>query len=32
VIARLAGEFSKAYNMKDLFKDAAVDCGSKIGM
>jgi len=31
-ISRLAGEFSKTYNMKDLFKDAAVDCGSKIGM
>jgi hypothetical protein len=31
-ISKLAGEFSKTYNMKDLFKDAAVDCGSKIGM
>jgi hypothetical protein len=31
-ITKLAGEFSKTYNMKDLFKDAAVDCGSKVGM
>ncbi len=31
-ISKLAAEFSKTYNMKDLFKDAAVDCGSKIGM
>jgi hypothetical protein len=31
-ISKLAGEFSKTFNMKDLFKDAAVDCGSQIGM
>jgi hypothetical protein len=31
-IAKLAADFSTNYNMKDLFKDAAVDCGSKIGM
>jgi hypothetical protein len=31
-ISKLAGEFSKTFNMKDLFKDTAVECGSKIGM
>jgi len=31
-IGRLAAEFSKTYNMKELFKDAAVDCGTKIGL
>jgi len=31
-ISKLAGEFSKSFNMKELFKDAAVDCGTKIGM
>ncbi len=31
-ITKLAGEFSKNFNMKELFKDSAVECGSKIGM
>jgi hypothetical protein len=31
-ITRLGSEFAKTYNMKELFKDVAVDCGSKIGM
>ncbi|HYX35233.1 MAG TPA: hypothetical protein VE954_19225 [Oligoflexus sp.] len=32
VISRLAGEFTKTYNMKELFKDTAAECVSKIGM
>jgi hypothetical protein len=31
-ITRLGAEFAKTYNMKELFKEVAVDCGSKIGM
>lgn len=31
-ITKLAGEFSKTFNMKELFKDTAVECGSKLGL
>lgn len=31
-IAKLAADFSKNFNMKELFKDTAVECASKVGM
>jgi hypothetical protein len=31
-IAKLSTEFQKTYNMKELFKDTAVECGLKVGL